>query len=181
MRYNKYRDNAQMNSVTGRGCCFAEPETLTIHTLYPRDSHEVVHVYVVRGFGIPSNLLSEGLAVALQVDPAAGDFVPRWNGVPLHEHARAFRQGGQLIALADMLTTNQFRSHSAAISYPEAGSFAWYLIENYGLDKYLARFPGANWDDSTARIRSVFQAAFGFSIEQAEAEWHAMLDAGGCP
>jgi hypothetical protein len=175
VRYNKYRDNGQMNAVTGRGCCFAEPGTLTVHTIYPRDNHETVHVYSNR-LGSPTNFLSEGLAVAFQVSPASGDFTPRWNGAPLHAHARAFRQGGQLIAIADMLTTDQFRSHADTISYPEAGSFAWFLIDTYGLDRYLAQFPGSNPMDSASRIRSTFQSAFGFSIERAEAEWHAMLD-----
>lgn len=174
--YNKYRDNAQMNAATGRGCCFAEAETLSVHTIYPRDNHEVVHVYVVRGIGSPSNFLSEGLSVAFQVDPAGGDFTPRWSGVPVHELARTFRRNGQLIAVNNMLTTEQFRAHPGSVSYPQAGSFAAFLIDTYGLDPFLAQFRGASPNDSAQRVRSAFQQAFGFSIEQAEAEWHAMLD-----
>ncbi len=99
IRYNKYRDNAQMNAVAGRGCCFAEPATLTLHTLWPRDNHEVVHIYANR-IGSPTNFLSEGLAVAFQVDPTSADLTPRWNGIPLHDHARAFRTGGQLAVVS---------------------------------------------------------------------------------
>jgi hypothetical protein len=180
IRYNKYRDNAQMNAVMGRGCCFAEPATLTVHTLWPRDNHEVVHIYADR-IGSPTNFLSEGLAVAFQVDPTSGDLTPRWNGIPLHGHARVFRQGGQLIPVADMLTTSDFRRHATSLSYPQAGSFAWYLIESYGLNAFLAQFPGASPNDSAAGIRSRFESAFGFSIERAESEWHAMLDGGPAP
>jgi hypothetical protein len=175
LHYNKYRDDAQMNAVTGRGCCFAEPEVLSVHTVWSRDNHEVVHVYAARA-GSPSNFLSEGLAVAFQVDPALGDFTPRWNGTPLHELARAFRRSGELIPIGNMLTTEEFRSHSSSISYPEAGSFASFLIETRGLDRYLAQFPSSSPNDSASRVRSIFQSALGLSVEQAESEWHVMLD-----
>jgi hypothetical protein len=175
LRYNKYLNDTQMRSVTGRGCCFAEPETLSVHTLYPRDNHEVVHVYVASQIGQPTNFLSEGLAVAFQVDPVAEDFTPRWNGTPLHDLAKGFRQNGELIPIGDMLSTEAFRAYSQSISYPEAGSFAHYMIETYGLERFLAQFRGAQPGESGSNVRSRFESIYGFPVEEAEAGWHATL------
>jgi hypothetical protein len=174
--YNKYLNDAQMRSVAGRSCCFADPETLSVHTLYPRDNHEVVHVYVASQIGEPSNFLSEGLAVAFQVDPVAGNFTPRWNGTPLHDLARTFRQSGRLIPIGNMLSTEEFRAYPESTSYPEAGSFALYLIDSYGLDLFLAQFRGARPGESAATVRSRFESIYGLSMERAEVDWHAALD-----
>ncbi len=45
--YNRYLSRTQMGSATGQYNTngFAEPERLTVHTLFPWDNHETVHVY----------------------------------------------------------------------------------------------------------------------------------------
>lgn len=174
IQYYKYASDAQMRSLVGRGCCFAEPETLTIHTLWPRDDHEVVHVYAGR-IGRPSNFLSEGLAVAFQVDPVGGRTEPWWNGLSVHLRAGGFLEGGTLVPLTDFLTTEDFRSHDSNTSYPQAGSFVDFLIDRHGLDRYLQLYRRGDVGDSEGRIRSDFQDVYGLGVEQAEAAWHAFL------
>jgi hypothetical protein len=54
-----------------------------------------------------------------------------------------------------------------------------YLIDTYGLAAVRDLFGRAgSRDDSLAAVRAAFGAAFGVSLEEAEAGWHAMLDGG---
>jgi len=175
VQYYKYTSDAQMRSLTGRGCCFAEPERLAVHTIYPRDNHEVVHVYSAR-IGTPSNFFNEGLAVAFQTNPAAGDLEPRWNGIPLHDLARSFLNQGTLPPLASMVETEDFRGISSEISYPAAGSLVLFLIEEHGLEALVRFFQGGGGPtESRSHIESNFRSAFDWTLEDAEAAWHARL------
>lgn len=46
----------------------------------------------------------------MQTNPIGHDFVPRWNGTPVHDWARQFRQGGRPIPIANLLATSDFRT-----------------------------------------------------------------------
>ena len=131
IRYNKYQSRAHMESLTGIGNTngIAKADTFEIHTIWPRDNHEVVHLYS-SVFGRPVALWTEGLAVAFQTDPAAGNLVPRWSGVALDDHARRFRADGRLIPIVELLTTSGFRQFDPDTTYPEAGSFMRFAANN---------------------------------------------------
>lgn len=94
--YNKYTSRAHMQSVTGVGNtnAYADRASFALHTLWPTDNHEVIHLFT-SGWGDPVALVNEGTAVAFQIDPLR-DLTPRWSGTPLHELARQFRQQGRL-------------------------------------------------------------------------------------
>ena len=80
IRYYKYLSRAHMGTHTGNSNtnAFANPDLFEIHTIWRFDNHEVVHLYS-SVWGHPVALWTEGLAVAFQTDPPAGDFVARWN------------------------------------------------------------------------------------------------------
>ena len=115
------------------------------------------------------------LAVAFQANPAVGDLEPRWNGLHVHSHAKAFLDQGRLIPIAGMLTTEDFRGHDSNVTYPQAGSFAHFLIETYGLEKYLAQYSGSSPTESADRIGSRFGSSYGFGYEEAERQWLEFL------
>jgi hypothetical protein len=54
------------------------------------------------------------IRIAHQVDPNAGDFVPSWSSVPVHDWARRFLQDNRLVPIASLLET----SGSAASTTP---------------------------------------------------------------
>jgi len=177
LQYYKYANDGQMRSLTGRGCCFAEPERLAVHTVWPRDNHEVIHVYASR-LGEPSNFFNEGLAVAFQADPVAGDLEPRWDGTHVHTLARDFADRGQVPPLRDIVETEDFRRLSQEVAYPVAGSFTVFLIREHGIESVRGLFRGGGGPaESRDHIEANFRAAFGRTLGDAEAAWRARLRA----
>jgi hypothetical protein len=176
IQYNKYRDRGQMGAITGRGNTngYAEPSASTIHTIWPTDNHEVVHVYA-GPWGSPAALFVEGLAVAHQANPPAGIFTPRWNGTPVHELARRFRSQGQLLPIASIAESVAFRSRDAEITYPQSGSFVRFLIDTEGIAPMRRLYGSMSNDAPLAAVRAAFLQVYGFSLDEAERRWLEFL------
>jgi hypothetical protein len=177
IRYNKYQSRSHMGELIGKSDtnAFADPERFEIHTIWPRDNHEVIHLYSSR-WGRTVALWSEGLAVAFQTDPVAGDLEPRWSQVALHERARQFRAQGTLIPIAALLTTSGFRSFDPNVTYPQSGSFMRHILATCGLEGVRRLFAGGTPTDGASAVMAQFEAACGLSIGDAEAAWLSMLD-----
>lgn len=176
--YYKYTSRQDMGDHTGsyNTNAFADPTRYEIHTLWPTDNHEVVHIYTAQ-FGRPSNFFNEGIAVAFQVDPAAGDFVPRFNGLAVHEACRQYLGANQLVVPLDrVISGSGFNSISdSVLAYREAGSFVSFVIERYGLAAVIRFFRASSANDDVATIKARFQQAVGVPFAQVEAEWLSML------
>jgi hypothetical protein len=174
--YNKYRSRQHMGELTGRSNTngFATSDSFEIHTIWPTDNHEVVHLFTST-FGFPPALFNEGIAVAHQTNPPRNDFVAKWNGTPLHDHARAFRRSGRLIALGQMIDTNDFRRFDAEITYPQSGSFMRWLIDTQGLAKVKALFARVNFQAPQTASHAAFLDVFAMTLEQAEQRWLEFL------
>ena len=175
--YDKYRDRAQMGAITGKGNTngYAEPSLNTLHTIWPTDNHEVVHVYA-GPWGFPVALFVEGLAVAYQTNPPANDFVPKWSGTPIHILAQRLHVQGQLIPIAAIAETSAFRSRDDNITYPEAGSFVRFLIDGQGIVAMRQLYGSMSNDAPLAAVRAAFQGVYGFSLDEAETRWQRFLD-----
>jgi hypothetical protein len=170
--YNKYRSRQHMGELTGRSNTngFATSASFEIHTIWPTDNHEVVHLYTST-FGLPPALFNEGIAVAHQTNPPGNDFVAEWNGTALHDHARNFRRSGRLIAIGRLIETNEFRRFDAEITYPESGSFMRWLIDTQGMAKVKAFFSRVTFEAPPAASRAAFADVFGMTLEEAEQRW----------
>ena len=68
IEYHKYQSRQAMGERTGNYNTngFAEPSRFEIHTLWPTDNHEVVHIYTAL-VGRPSDFFN-GIAVAFQTN-----------------------------------------------------------------------------------------------------------------
>ena len=178
IEYRKYRSREAMGRYTGNGNTngFAEPSLWRIHTIWPFDNHEVVHVYTAM-IGRPSDFFNEGIAVSFQTDPARGEFTVRFNGQPVHDACRAYLQAGTLpLPVSRYVTSAEFRGiPDQVLSYRLAGSFVLHLTERFGLPAVLRSLEASNRDESLAAIRTRIQAVFGVSLEDAESSWLAML------
>ena len=180
LEYFKYRDRAHLASITGRSTNgFAEPGTLRFHTIWPIDNHEGVHTLVLLHLGHPPALFNEGVAVAHQTDPFAGDLVARWSGQDIHDLARTFLRQRRIPALTALLRSPDFFSHSDAITYPTAGSFVRWLLDRYGLGAFRALLAGASFDDPAETTRQRFQTAYGMPLEDAWTAWQSWLEMEG--
>ncbi len=155
---------------------FAEPSRFEIHTLFPTDNHEVVHIYTSL-VGQPSEFFNEGIAVAFQTHPAEGNFDSVFNGQPVHQACQQYLQLGTLVVPLDrVVQTSDFRAISdQVLSYREAGSFVRFAMDSYGTDRVLEFFRVSGRDDSLATIKQRFASAVGVSMDAAEAAWTEML------
>ncbi len=181
--YYKYRTRQEMGDHTGTydSNGFAEPGTQTIHTIASWDNHEVVHVMMASMVGQSCSLFSEGIAVALETDPANGDLVPRFQMEDVHMSARRYLATGQLVLPLDRLVeTKSFWEFSdTTLTYREAGSFVRFLLDRYGIERFLTFYrSGVQVFDKKDAIKSHFAAAMGVPFETAEAAWLDMLRSG---
>ena len=177
--YSKYQSPAHMLALhygPGNVNAWADPDLFTVHTIWPIDNHEVIHLYTST-IGRAPPLVNEGVAVAYQVDPVRGDLTPRWNNRHVHDVSADLRRQGRLVALNALLTVDQWRAVDAQVNYPEAGSFVRFLIDAHGgaasLRALLARSTQLDAPDTT---RANIAAVYGRSLEQLEAEWLSMLE-----
>jgi hypothetical protein len=175
IQYYKFKDRQQKLELTGYdGNGIALPSINTVYTIWPWESHEVTHLLTYR-IGAPAALFVEGIAVATSTDPLDGFYTPHWNRMPVHRCAKDFLSAGKLPSLAGIVETDAFRYADPDITYPTAGSFVEYLIEQYGIQKVLHLFPGASSQDSLAVASARFQQVFGISLETAEQDWLTFL------
>lgn len=174
--FNKYTSRSHMQAVVGVGNtnAYADRYAYAIHTIWPTDNHEVVHLFT-SAWGDPVALVNEGVAVAFQVDPSR-DLIPRWSGSALHDLARQFRQQGRSVPLATIVDTASWRSQDPNVVYPQSGSFMRWLIDSYGLDRLRALYArAAGPNEPGAGVRASFATVYGMPFDQLEAAWIAVL------
>ncbi len=181
--YYRYQSRQDVGDHTGNYNTngFADPIRMEIHTLWGTDNHEVVHLYMST-FGQSTSLFSEGIAVAFQTDPSHGDSRSMFNGVEVHQACRDYLATGQLVLPLDRIVENSgFRAITdATLAYREAGSFVRFLIDRYGLDRFIAFYKsGVTLNDTKDVIKPRFAGAIGVSLEDAEAAWLEFLKALG--
>jgi hypothetical protein len=178
--YSKYLSPAHMLALhygPGNVNAWADPDLFTVHTIWPTDSHEVIHLYASM-FGRATTLLNEGLAVAYQVDPVRGDMTPRWNNRHVHDVTAEWRRQGRLPPLGQILTIDQFRATDSQIAYPAAGSFVRFLLDAHGgVVRIKSLFALSSQQDAPATTHRNIEAVYGRSLETLEEAWHSMLDA----
>jgi hypothetical protein len=174
--FNKYTSRSHMQSVAGVGNtnAYAEPDAYAIHTIWPTDNHEVVHLFT-SAWGRSVALVNEGVAVAFQVDPGR-DLTARWSGTPLHDLVRQFRNQGRFVPIATIVETTAWRNQDPNVVYPQSGSFMRWLIDEYGLDHLrtlYARAGGPN--ESASGVRNAFAATYGRTLDELETAWLAAV------
>lgn len=179
VEYRKYLSREAMGRFTGNANTngFAEPAQWRFHTIWPRDNHEIVHVYTDT-VGRPSDFFNEGIAVAMQTDPVSGNLASVFNGVNVHDACRSYLVANTLPRpLANYVTTTPFRNlPDSVFSYRVAGSFVRHLIERHGMPVVLDFFrQAAGRDESLSAIRTRAERVFGRTLEELEADWHTFL------
>jgi hypothetical protein len=174
IQYFKYTDRAQMRRLTGQSANgWADPEHLAVHSIFPWEAHESVHVYSAQ-IGRPSDFFNEGLAVAFSVDPLAGQFEPTYDGTnSVHDWARS--HVSDLPPITTIVTTSAFRALNEFEGYQTAGSFLDFLVRTYGASPLRFLFSMGTREDSRQRIESTFESAYGLTVDEADRRWRAFL------
>lgn len=136
-------------------------------------SHETAHVIVYHTIGIAKLIfLNEGLAEAVT---HYHDRNPITEKLRIHEQCRSLLYRDALFPLDVLAENDRFRgiylSPEVHHYYRECGSFARYLVDQYGLDKFKFLLPRADEDN----YKDVFQEIYGMKIYDFEEEWHEFL------
>jgi hypothetical protein len=166
-----------MQQITGMSANgWADPPSFSVHTIFPWQGHEVVHVLTAL-VGRPSDFFNEGIAVSMQVDPSSSDPAQAlWNGQPLDVIASTALAQGRLPHVQNMAETASFRVIPDVDGYPWAGSFLQLLVTKYGMTQTLDFFRGGGGrDESLSTIMSRFEQVYGVSIADADLAWRAYL------
>jgi hypothetical protein len=118
-------------------------------------AHEMFHIFAMNLWGVGPVWLNEGVGVYMD---------GQWLGNDLHATARYLADQNALIPF-DRLRKD-FRNSDELASYPQAGSFAKYLFERYGLAAVKALW----LDDATE-----FERITGATLPQVEQSWRDYL------
>jgi hypothetical protein len=195
--YYAFPDRETLQALTGWDtngrAILAHDATVSVHAA---DAHEVMHLLTTPA-GRPLRLASfwmEGVAMAYTWPEVYFDAAtlserglpPRlgaWYGLTVHGNAQRTRERGELPALTPLVHGNQaFLALPDGITYPAAGSFVTFLLDPGQTDPariaaFRAFLDEANRAADAAAVLAAFERHLGVPLVEAEAAWHAFLDA----
>ena len=161
--YFLYPSEDALYRATARKSGHANNDASEVHSIWVSADdhqslgHEMTHVITSRAIGEPSEaLLGEGVAVCM--DHSSKDY---------HALAAKLKEEDRLIPLNDMLGDAWF-GHDAEVTYPQSGSFACYLLQQYGVSTFKKAYMARNFN---AQTKTLFKA----SLQTIEKRWLAML------
>lgn len=164
--YWKYPDRETKRLYTGNvGNAHAVAKGREVHTLWPSDDHEIVHLLAAQR-GSPPPLLSEGLAVHF-----GGD----WQGDPLEAHAAGLVERGAWISLPQLATWGGFREADDLLTYAEAGAFVRWVEQTHGTEALLAVYGALPWNASAEDVDRVLNERLGMDLAAADRAVRAWL------
>lgn len=155
--------NQEIPFATKEGAILLPPDR--IYRKQSAVTHEITHV-IARSAGRPDRFLDEGLGVYMQErfgeDPSYPNF-----GRNLHRLTLEVAGGvGGLIPLTKVESARQASKigPERQLAYLEEGSFVKYLIEQYGIQRFMAMYRGqtSGW-------------TYGKSLTELEQEWKDFL------
>ena len=135
--------------------------------------HETVHI-LVEDIGGPPDLFTEGLAV--YVSEQLGSHALEHLGgrdSSLYARVRQLKADGDWIDL-DKLITYDVGTQNPPVSYAESGAFAKFLIEQYGMGKFMKAYGQLKNSDSPdirQENQEILNVLYGESLSQLEQRW----------
>ncbi|MFQ5591754.1 MAG: hypothetical protein ACE5HE_11365 [Phycisphaerae bacterium] len=125
------------------------------------DQHKLAHV-VLRKMGESTLLVREGLAVYLSQDNL---------DVDLRSYSRVQSQRGLLPSIMKLIEDAEFQKMGVDVTFPAAGSFIRYLVEEYGMDKVKLLYSQLRPGDPGLKFRKVFNQIFAQRVEEVDVLW----------
>ena len=82
-----------------------------------------------------------------------------WWGVPNEVWAAYYKKVHPELSVASLLDNGVFAEKGCEVTYPVAGAFTRFLIDTYGIDRYLElyKYKGSSYEDE---FNSVFHVGF---------------------
>jgi len=159
----KYRDVAMLARYTGETSNALSFEG-GVHTIWPGDRHELVHVFD-EAWGAPPVAIREGFAVTLTGD---------WNRLPLPDFAAGMVDTDRWIPLAALLGSAAFGGFSPLESYAEVGALVQMVVEERGMEAVHGLY-GLAGDASAETTLAAVGAALGVPALEVEEKLRVWL------
>lgn len=176
IHFYKYISRTQLADLTGRNLnAFADSKNWRIHTIWPVDNHEIVHLLVNQFWGLPPALFDEGMAVAHQATPWKETFVPGWNGADFDSLAGEILARQHMPEYIQLLDSHQYWEFGSDICYPVAGSFMDYCLDRFGLDKISVFIGKVSYWDKPGTTEKQFEKIVGTELNSVWHDWLAYI------
>ncbi|UCE60375.1 MAG: hypothetical protein JSU63_01230 [Phycisphaerales bacterium] len=160
IHYYKYDSIERKMEVTGKQSD-AHVEGSEIHATRWLARHEVTLMMVDKlGDGVP--LLRQGLAVYLEEDEL---------GIDLYKYCSKQARDGLLPSVATIADAAEFVSTPIDRTFPAAGAFVRYLVEEHGLDRLKQLYKVADRRDSKEVFLKKFKEAYGRELFDMQGMW----------
>jgi hypothetical protein len=178
-----YRDSEAVKARAGRDLLIRR-DALQLHMTTSRQLHEVVHLLTYDLAGHRSApLFEEGFAEAFgnwawrPGDPAEKLAIKDWTDEHVDVMTVPALERGEVPPLATVLENQAFRNWSSGEtpSYVYAASFDLYLIERYGMARFVDILREVCVEDPAATIEAKVEKILGRDIASLEEDWKASL------
>jgi hypothetical protein len=164
--YYLYPDTATIRKILSlKGYYYISWDDQEIHTINPNDDHEIIH-FMTDPYGVPPRAIAEGTVFWLHGN---------WYDKPIHQLAAYNMSNGNLPSIDALVNYGKFVSIDANYSIPAAASFVGYIIQRFGMEKFIDFHKVVNGANSYASFTQAFEREYGVPCEQVESEWHDML------
>ncbi len=161
-----YPDSATLFEAIGvRGAKKSYWDEREVHSIYPVDDHEIIHM-ITKPYGVLPFALTEGTAFYLMKD---------YRGRPVLQMAQDLLKDDKLPDLVAILDGGTMRRIDPNVVAPAAASFIGYLLEMYGPEKFLDLHREANAASAAPEFGAAFERVYAVAPEKAEAEWRMLL------
>jgi hypothetical protein len=142
------------------------PNKFEIHVVYNEKckfvgEHEDTHLLSLP-WGLSIYLFCEGLAQYME-----NVFLNK----DLHSAAKELMEGKKLYSIEFLCDNNNWEHVEPTIIYPQAGSFAKFIIEKYGKDKFGELYRNTSRHFETSKNLSEIERIYDKTINQLEQEW----------
>ncbi|MFA5033037.1 MAG: hypothetical protein WC614_08460 [bacterium] len=131
--------------------------------------HELTHciAYMISHHSRQARLelFSEGLAETM---------VGARQGKPIHTLAASILKDKE-ISIRDLTDNKTFYQIGDTITYPLAGSFVKYLLDEYGIEKFKFIYKYAHPAQIYSQLNLIFKKTYGKTIDELEKGWHNKL------
>lgn len=133
-----------------------------IHTTDPAEHHEVVHM-LLENLGYPPFGLAEG---------AVFYCIGSWEGGRnIHMMVKEFLVQKRLPALYMILKQQDMDQVGMSTAVPGWASFSMWLIDHYGIKKFMQLYTKTNGVDEPGAFNSVFKSIYGEDFDVLDRDW----------
>ncbi len=136
-----------------------------IHTIEPFEDHEMIH-HILYDLGYPPVGLAKGLVFSLR---------SQYRNWDIHSKAKQYLIQKKIPALYKTIPQQLFLNSNANVTVPAWGSFVTYLIDRFGMDKFIEFYKSVDKIDEVGPFNVHFKDIYGEEFPDADREWRLFL------